>query len=180
MPHQGSAPHRREALLRLAAELPDLDAEVADPLLAERLHAFGAALGHALVDLADGRDHPTVHTAWPSRPTTRRPPRARATDVDLASCSAVAARWREATAAASGAGPGPLAARVTTAVEVACAALQGYVQDVAEVRRADPGARLPQELTTRLQQQLRRAHDLVAAAGEPGRTGTGRGTTVPP
>ncbi|HLS41011.1 MAG TPA: hypothetical protein VK038_09645, partial [Ornithinicoccus sp.] len=113
MPHQGSAPHRREALLRLAAELPDLDAEVADPLLAERLHAFGAALGHALVDLADGRDHPTVHTAWPSRPTTRRPPRARATDVDLASCSAVAARWREATAAASGAGPAPLAARVT-------------------------------------------------------------------
>jgi hypothetical protein len=178
MPDQGVDPHRRALLLRLAAELPDLDAEPADPLLAERLRVVGEALGHALVDLADGREAPTVHTPWTPRPRTRRPPRAGVADVDLASCSALAARWREATTAVAGA-TGPLATRLGEAVDLAATALQGYVQDVAELRRADPGARLPQELTTRVQQQLRRVHDLLVADGEPGRPGPGRGTTVP-
>lgn len=170
-----------EGLLRLSAEVAGLDADIADRLAQERLRAVTDALAHALVDLADGADAPRVHTPWPARPTTRRPPRVTVGDLDVASCSAMAASLRPVARAVAASGRDPLARRVGHAVELVCAALQELVQDVGAAGAAAEEP-LAQELTTRLQQHLRQAHLLLSpsdAAGS-GRT-TGRsGTTVHP
>jgi hypothetical protein len=170
-----------EELLRLSAEVAGLDADVADRLAQDRLRAVTDALAHALVDLADGAAAPSVRTPWPARPTTRRPPRVTAGDLDVASCSAMAAALGPVAQAVAASGADPLADRVGRAVELVRSALQELVQDVGLTAAASEEP-LAQELTTRLQQHLRQAHLLLtpsAAAGS-GRT-TGRsGTTVHP
>jgi hypothetical protein len=167
-------------LLRLSAEVAGLDADVADPLAQDRLRAVTDALAHALVDLADGAAAPSVRTPWPARPTTRRPPRVTAGDLDVASCSAMAAALGPVALAVAESGADPLADRVGRAVGLVRSALQELVQDVGLTAASEEP--LAQELTTRLQQHLRQAHLLLtppAAAGS-GRT-TGRsGTTVHP
>ncbi|HLS40948.1 MAG TPA: hypothetical protein VK038_09325, partial [Ornithinicoccus sp.] len=111
---------------------------------------------------------------------TRRASRPGVDEVDLASCSALAARLRPVAALAEELCQRPLSADVAAAVVTTSSALQQFVQDVATARREHPVSPLPQGLTTRLQQQLRRSHALVVADEEPGRTRGRGGITVPP
>lgn len=75
------------ALLLLADEVSCVHAEVGDVATHNDMAAAIDALAHALVDLADGRAHPSTHTVAPELPGGGE-------QVQPASCAAAAATLR--------------------------------------------------------------------------------------
>lgn len=145
------------ALLDLAAQVQDWDADLGDEVCSDRLQAVLLALGHALVDLADGAEAPTIATPWPApmRGTRRATPPA----IDRAECSALGASMTSVRARIADLAPArALTPRLLAATAQVRSGLQQHAQDP-----TPPGSGLGfgQDLSRR----LRRAHLWVQPAG---------------
>ncbi|MGB7449541.1 MAG: hypothetical protein WA892_10485, partial [Ornithinimicrobium sp.] len=88
--------NRRAGLATLAARLSDVYPDIGPAAAQAWVVAAVDALVHALVDLADGRNHFTQHTEVRALPLLERQhTRAPDPQVDRASCAAAAAEVRQ-------------------------------------------------------------------------------------